>query len=77
MENWNTDSMVDFVLAEHRALVARCEAKARVAEALGARSPRTRLAAALAALAARLDPGILRSTRGDNTAATGRTLHSV
>ena len=77
MENWNTDIMVDFVLAEHRALVARCEAEARVTEALGIRSPRTRLAEALTALAARLDPAILRSTRGDSAAATGRTLHSV
>jgi hypothetical protein len=65
MEHWDARVVYDLAIARHREDIARGEAAQRRAEALGARPARARLAAALLALAARLDPvGALAAPEG-------------
>jgi hypothetical protein len=56
MDNWGGSTIYDLAMALHTERVARGAAAQHRAATLGARPGRARLAAALAALAARLDP---------------------
>jgi hypothetical protein len=56
MDNWHPIIFDQLVLARHREDLARGEAERRLTALSGPRPVRARLAAALAALAARLDP---------------------
>ena len=56
MDNWHPTMIHQVLDARQRDWVARGEAAQRLAEALDAPSARARLAGALVALAARLDP---------------------
>lgn len=57
MEHWNPTVVYQLATERHREDIRRGAAAQQLAETLGARPARARVAAALAALAARLDPG--------------------
>ncbi len=58
MNSWGGSTLYDLALTLHTERVARGAAAQHHAATLGAHPVRTRLAAALAALAARLDPAV-------------------
>ncbi len=58
MDSWGGSTLYDLALTLHTERVARGAAAQHHAAILGAHPVRTRLAAALAALAARLDPAV-------------------
>ena len=63
MDNWDASVVYRVAIDQHQERVARGQAAQRLAEALGVRPLRVRVAAALAAVAARLDPAAFGTSR--------------
>ncbi len=68
MDNWGGSTLYDLAMTRHTERVARGAAAQHLTATLGAHPVRARLAATLAALAARLDPAATRPQQPRATA---------
>ena len=70
MDNWHPSVIYDLAIYRHHEDTARGEAAQQVASQLSGRPVRNRLAAALVALATRLDPALRAQDRRSPATAT-------